>query len=55
MDNMLTLQDRLNIIEQVLIQTRAQLAEAMAKNAELQAIIAMHNSAAEQAEQPDAS
>lgn len=54
---MTTLQERLNIIEQVLIQTRAQLADAMARNAELQAIIAMHNNAAEQhqAEQPDAS
>lgn len=57
MTNMPTLQERLTLIEQVLIQTRAQLAEAMAKNAELQAIIAMHNNAAEQqqAEQPDAS
>lgn len=52
---MTTLQERLTLLEQIVIQTRAQLAEAMAKNAELQAIIAMHNSAAEQAEQPDAS
>ena len=54
---MTTLQDRLTLLEQVLLQTRAQLAEAMAKNAELQAVIAVHNSTTEQqqAEQSEAS
>lgn len=54
---MATLQERLTLLEQIVIQTRSQLADAMARNAELQAIIAMHNNSAEQqqAEQPDAS